>query len=334
MKAVNLYGPGDVRVDDIETPAPGAADVVIRIAACGICGTDLTMVRDGSRRDGATPLGHEAAGVVVEAGPAAKGVRAGQRVAINPMGEITNVIGNGGTEGAFADYLLVRDAELGRNLIELPGNLPMSIAAAAEPLGVGLHAVNRSGAKPGEKVVVFGVGPIGLGAVLWLKDKGVDDIVAVDLSPERLALAERYGAKTLVRADKDDLAETLYAVHGREYVLGALCAGTDAYIDAAGAASIVSTVIGLSKLHARLVVPAVYREPVPIHFGQMLSKELSITTSIGYPDEFGWVVARLGQDPDHFADYITHRFPFNRFHEAFTQAGQREAGKVMVEFDA
>jgi threonine dehydrogenase-like Zn-dependent dehydrogenase len=337
MRAVNLYGPGDLRVDEIAAPHLGERDVVIKIAACGICGTDLAFARDGSRRDGPMPLGHEATGVVAEAGAQARGFAPGMRVAINPMGEAANVIGNGGnggTEGAFADYLLVRDAELGRNLIAVPDGLPMSIAAATEPLGVALHAVNRSGAVAGEKAVVFGVGPIGLGAVIWLKEKGVDDIVAVDLSPERLALAERFGARTLVRADRDDLAAVLLQAHGRERVLGQTCAGTDVYIDAAGAPNVVASVIALSKLHARLVIPAVYRAPVPVHFGEMLSKELTITTSIGYPDEFGRVVERLGQSPDAFADYITHRFPFARFHEAFAQAGQRAAGKVMVEFDA
>jgi threonine dehydrogenase-like Zn-dependent dehydrogenase len=334
MKAVNLYGPGDLRVDDVGQPDPGDADVVIKIAACGICGSDLSFTRNGSFRDGPMPLGHEAAGVIVQAGPRAAGLSAGMRVAINPMGEELNVIGNGGSEGAFADYLLVRNAELGRNLIAVPDGLPLAIAAIAEPLGVGLHAVNRSGIRPGETAVVFGVGPIGLGAVIWLKEKGAREIVAVDLSPERLALAERFGASHLVRADKDDLEAVLYRAHGREVVHGHSCVGTDVYIDAAGAPNIVPSVIAMTKRHARLVIPAVYSEAVPVQFGQMLVKELSITTSVGYPDEFPSVVEQLARKPGFFDAYITQRFPFARFPEAFAAAGERASGKVMIEFDA
>ena len=333
MKAVNLYGPDDLRIDEVDDPRPGDADVVIRVSACGICGTDLSMRRGGSRRDGPTPLGHEAAGIITQAGPAARGLSPGMRVAINPMGEMNNVIGNGGTEGAFADLLLVRGAELGRNLFALPDHLPMAIAAVAEPLGVALHSVNRSGARAGEKAVVFGVGPIGLGAVIWLKEKGVDDIVAVDLSDARLELAGRFGARTLVRGDRDDVQAAVFAAHGQEDFMGRPGAGTDVYIDAAGAPPVVPSVIAMAKRHARLVIPAVYREAVPVNFGEMLTKELSITTSMGYPDEFGNVVDMLSRNPEMYEAYITHRFPFSRFHEAMDRAGERSAGKVMVEFD-
>lgn len=338
MKLVNLYAPGDVRIDEVEAPRPGPVDAVIKVAACGICGTDVALARAGPRNPaflaaGPMPLGHEAAGVVVEAGPAARGIAPGMRVAINPMGEMTNVIGNGGSEGAFTDYLLVRNAELGRNLIAAPDHLPLSIAAAAEPLGVALHAVNRSGARAGETAAVFGVGPIGLGAVIWLREKGVRDIVAVDVSPERLALAERFGASTLVRADRDDLEAALTAAHGRETLMGKPCVGTDVFIDAAGAPQVVPSVIAVCKQHARLVIPAVYREAVPVRFGDMLAKELVITTSMGYPDEFGWVVERLARDPAMFEPYISQRFPFARFHEAL-EAASRSSGKVMVEFEA
>jgi threonine dehydrogenase-like Zn-dependent dehydrogenase len=279
------------------------------------------------------PLGHEAVGVVTEVGSGAQGLSVGMRVAVNPMGEITNVIGNGGTEGAFADYLLVRNAEAGRNLIPLPDSLPTHIAAIAEPLGVGLHAVNRSQIQPSETAVVFGVGPIGLGAVIWLKQKGARRIVAVDLSEQRLAIASHYGADLVVVPGRDDLSAVLEKEHGSESVLGAPCVSTDVFIDAAGAPGIVPQVIELAKLHARLVILAVYREPVAVEFGRMLSKELTITTSIGYPDEFGNVVAMLAERPEFFEHYISHRFGFQQFHEAFDVAGTRSAGKVMVEFD-
>ena len=83
----------------------------------------------------------------------------------------------------------MRDARVGDSLLPIPKDLPYEVAALTEPLSVAMHGVNRAQAKPGDKVVVFGCGPIGLGMVLWLKDRGVDDVIALDLSPERLERA-------------------------------------------------------------------------------------------------------------------------------------------------
>lgn len=333
MKAVNLYGPGDVRIDEIDVPRAQTNDVVLKIGACGICGTDLTFVKHGSMR-GKEPmrLGHEASGTVTEVGAGVRGVAPGMRVAVNPMGEISNIIGNGGTEGAFAEYLLVRGAELGRHLFAVPEGVPLSIAAMAEPLAVALHGVNRSGAKAGEKVVVFGAGPIGIGAVIWLKDKGVDNIVSVDLAPERLELARRFGARAVVLAGKDNLQQVLVEVHGRESLWGSPCAGSDVYLDMAGAPSVVPDVIAIAKPHARLVITAAYRDPVPVNFGAMLAKELIITTSVGYPNEFGQAVELLVRNPSVYDAYISHRYPLSQFHEALKTAGSRSAAKVVIEF--
>src|SRR5208283_3727238 len=115
----------------------------------------------------------------------------GMRAIINPMGAADNVIGNGGSEGAFADYLVIRDARLGLSLFEAPAGLAYGRAALVAPLGVALHGVHRSKAGPDDKTVVFGAGPIGLGAVFWLRRRGVKSIVSVDLSDARLDVARK-----------------------------------------------------------------------------------------------------------------------------------------------
>src|SRR2546423_14151134 len=110
MKAVRLHGPGDFRLDDIAEPLAGPDDVVVRVAACGICGTDVTYVRTGGVGAPVTQpigLGHELAGVVEQVGGNVPDMRAGMRVIVNPMGS-GNAIGNGSLEGAFAPRLLVR----------------------------------------------------------------------------------------------------------------------------------------------------------------------------------------------------------------------------------
>src|SRR5262249_19710723 len=152
---------------------------------------------------GVTPIGHEAAGEVVQVGSAVQGVKVGQRVVINPM-QTSTFIGSGGPDGAFTEEVLVGDVQ-SDTLIPIPDDLPYEVAALTEPLAVALHGVNRMQVKPGDKVVVFGCGPIGLGMVLWLVDRGVKDVVAVDLAPERLERAQALGAKAVINAGTEDV---------------------------------------------------------------------------------------------------------------------------------
>ena len=159
MRQVNVHGPGDVRLDPAPPREVGRRDVAIRICACGICGTDLTYVRTGGARAvngaGPLPLGHEAAGIVTDVGRDVVGVREGMRVIVNPMGSMDNVIGCGGTEGALTERLVLRDVEMNRSVFEIPSGVPFDIASLAEPLGVAMHAVNRSHAEPGKTAEIL-----------------------------------------------------------------------------------------------------------------------------------------------------------------------------------
>jgi len=333
MRKINIHGVDDVRMDEAPVPSPGPRDVVVKITACGICGTDLGFARSGGMgRISPMPLGHEAAGVITQVGAEVKGARAGQRVVINPM-STEAVIGNGGPEGAFADMLLVREAELGRSLFEIPAGMPDTVAALVEPLSVARHAVNRGAPKPGEKVVVFGAGPIGLGAVVWLKRRGVERLVVVDLNAGRLERARALGATDVVVAGQGDLAAQLTEICGAAAVLGGPAVDVDLYIDAAGAPQIMGQVVAMSKLHSRLVVVAVHHGPVSLDLSRMLRSELSITTSIGYPTELPEVLADLRELGREAEILTSHRFPFDRFFDAFEVARGGDCAKVMVEFE-
>src|ERR1700737_1759874 len=173
-RVLNIHGVNDVRLDPVDARRPGNSDAVVKVKAGGVAGSDLTSIKVGvfhRKPGGVAPIGQEAAGEVITVGPDVKGVSVGQRVVINPM-MTPSYIGSGGPEGAFTEELLVRDARVGDSLLPIPDDLPFEIAALAEPLAVALHGVNRAQAKTGDKVVVFGCGPIGLGMVLWLGDRG------------------------------------------------------------------------------------------------------------------------------------------------------------------
>jgi 2-desacetyl-2-hydroxyethyl bacteriochlorophyllide A dehydrogenase len=335
MRVLNIHGVGDVRLDPREPPAAGDNDVVVRVKACGICGSDLTYIKLGGilrQEGGVTPIGHEFAGEVAQVGKAVRGVSVGQRVVVNPM-QTSTFIGSGGPEGGFTEEVLVGDVKVGDTLMPIPDDLPFEVAALTEPLAVALHGVNRAQVKPGDKVVVFGCGPIGLGMVLWLADRGVKDVVALDLAPERLARATALGAKGVVNPATENVRQRLIELLGETKVFGRQAVDVDAWIDAAGAPNILNDVIGMSKAHAKLVVTAAYMKPVEINLGAMLTTEMSITTAVGYPDEMLEVVAALPRLKAKAASLISHRYRFDEVIEALDMAGTPQSAKVMIHFE-
>lgn len=334
MKVLNIHGANDVRLDDYQLPDAGPKDVVLAMKACGICGSDLSYIKWGGigLTDGITPLGHEGAGEVLAVGSQVPGLSVGDAVIVNPMATPSNV-GSGGPEGAFVDRLLVREAEKGTNLLPIPEGVSYGVAAMCEPLAVALHGVNRSKAKAGEKVVVFGCGPIGLGMVLWLADKGVEELVAVDLADERLERASALGAKYTINPGREDLRAKLAEYHGEAVnMIGMPCVGTDAFLDAAGAPGLIPDVVSMGKSHARLVVTAVYHDPVPLPMTSMLTSEIELTSAIGYPTEMPDVVAAMPRLKDKIASMISHRLPFAQVLEGLKIAGTPQSAKVMIEF--
>ncbi|MFN3798228.1 MAG: zinc-binding dehydrogenase, partial [Sphingobium yanoikuyae] len=184
----------------------------------------------------------------------------------------------------------------------------------------------------GDKVVIFGCGPIGLGMVLWAIDRGCQDVIALDLAEERLERARALGAHTINPA-KEDVIARIKAIHGTTTVFGREKAQTDAYIDAAGAPSILSDVIAMAKTHARHVITAAYMKPIELPAGPMLTTEMTITTAVGYPTEMPDVIAAMPRLKDKIAALISHKLPFAQVIEGLEIAARPQSAKVMIEFE-
>lgn len=334
MRLLKIHGVNDVRLDAYDRPTAGPNDVVVKMKACGICGSDLSYIKIGGipMPGTITALGHEGAGEILEVGADVKGISVGQRVVVNPMQTPSN-IGSGGPEGAFTEELLVRDAQLGASILPIPEGISYDVAAMAEPLAVAMHSVNRANVNAGDKVVVFGCGPIGLGMILWLVDRGITDVVALDLAAERRERALALGARAALDPANVDVRAELAKLHGEVRSYGRVGVGTDAYIDAAGAPSIVSDVILMAKLHSRLVVTAAYMRPVEVPLGRMLTSEMTITTAMGYPTEMPDVVAAMPRLKDKIASMISHRFPLSKVMEGLQVAATPQSAKVMIDID-
>ncbi|MFG3296721.1 zinc-binding dehydrogenase [Streptomyces sp. NPDC048179] len=343
MKSVQTGGVGRIEVVDVERPVPGPKDVLLKIRAGGICGTDVTFLHMGGMPARAhlggdlipVPLGHEPAGEVVEAGAEVTGLKVGDRVVVNPQDAPTGIIGCGGRYGALSEYLLIENAEVGRSVTVFPDTVPFEVAALNEPMAVSRHAVNRSEAGPDDKVVVFGAGPIGLGAAIWLKLRGVRHVVVVDVIPARLEKALAVGADAVINSAEEDVTARLTELHGQgANALGQPRPDTDIFIDAAGAPVVFDTVVANAKWHASLVMVAVQKKG-EVDLGGMLRSELTLIASQGYPTEIFEVTPELVEHHERFAKLISHRVPFTDVEGAFQLTlTPGAAEKVVVTFDA
>lgn len=334
MKVAVLHGPDDLRLDARERPAAGPGDVVIKVRAAGICGTDLHFRKMGSRFARPMPLGHEFAGEVVEVGAKVLSFEAGDRVAYNSYNSPAD-IGRGGECGGFSPYVVLREIDGHvQSLCRVPERVSLEHAALVEPISVGAHAVHRADPEPGESVAIFGVGPIGLGVIMALRWRGIEDIVAFDLSPLRRERARALGARAVFDPRERPAARALAELRGSETLFGQTYPRTDVYIEASGAAGLLSEIAGFCNKGSRIVTLAIQRQPVVLDGTKLMSKEISLIGASGYPSEFPQVMEKLasgGVDPE---TMISHRFPFSDFLDAFEIADDPSAAaKVLLRFD-
>ncbi|MEI5678531.1 alcohol dehydrogenase catalytic domain-containing protein [Mesorhizobium sp. CGMCC 1.15528] len=242
MKAAVFDGIGlPLRINEVSRPEPTADEVLLRVVACGICGSDLHMTEDPSTfgLNKADVLGHEFAGEIIGCGSAVTDFQPGDRVAVAPMrgcghcdscrrGEPAwcpemRLIG-----GGYAEYTTVA----ARQCRHLPDDLPMEEGALAEPLAVGLHAVMRSGIKPGDRVLVLGAGPIGLLVAFWARRFGARDVVVADINRHQQDRAAAIGA-TGFALSGPDLAKDFSELAGGEPDIVFECVGKRGLIDLA-----------------------------------------------------------------------------------------------------
>jgi L-iditol 2-dehydrogenase len=232
MRAALLHGPGDLRIDDVEDPAPGPGEVVLAIGAATTCGTDVKSVRRGHPTIVSYPsrLGHEFAGTVEAVGEGVSNVAPGDVVFCGnsaPCGacrqcarareslceDLLYVL------GGFAERLLVPERVVRTNLHLLPAGVPLALAPLAEPLACAVHALDVVDVPDG-RVTILGAGSLGVMLCALVASAGGAPLV-LDPHPERLAVAERFGA-----------AETVLATRGAHDV--ARAGGADLVIEAVG----------------------------------------------------------------------------------------------------
>jgi threonine dehydrogenase-like Zn-dependent dehydrogenase len=210
MAAAVYRSPGVITVEERPVPRPGPEQVVVRVHACGICGSDIHQLRDGWGFKPGAVAGHEWSGTIAAVGDDVTNWSLGELVVggASPrcgtcrrcregkpsQCENRNAMMTDHTDGAFAEYIVTRAA----SVLRLPDGLSPRHAALAEPLSVALHGITRSGVTAGNTVMVFGAGPIGALSVAALRTKGIDDITVVEPHEGRRALARDLGARSVI----------------------------------------------------------------------------------------------------------------------------------------
>ncbi|WP_310381348.1 zinc-dependent alcohol dehydrogenase [Actinoplanes couchii] len=297
-----------------------------------MCQTLYISVGGIPPRQGATPLGHEPAGEIAEIGADVTGLAVGDHVVLNPMAADDGIIDSGGAQGGLSEYVLIRGAEVGKHLVTVPKHIPFEVAALNEPMAVATHAVNRLEPKPGQKAVVFGAGPIGLGAAVGLKLRGAAHVTVVDVVPNRLAKALKIGADAVIDSSQEDVTTRLLELHGEapRYFGRHGKPATDLYLDAAGVPAVIDTVLASARHGARLSGVAVHKKPVPIDFGPLLTSELTIALAMGYPTEIFEVTKDLIEHWEKYALIVSDVLPYDQVEQALTLAATPGAADKVV----
>ncbi len=339
MKAIMLRGGGDMRYETVPDPAPGPNEVVVKVHACSICGSDLHAFH-GKHPRLTFPriLGHEFAGEIVALGRDIRGFAVGQRVCCDidlacgncgpcraGRGNICETLRTMGfdKDGAYAEYAAVPDF----NLYPLPDTVSYDQASAVQVLGISYHAVaDRVKPQPGDKVAVIGAGPIGLGAALVAMSLGAE-VTILDLLDYRLQMAARLGIPHGKNARDGNLREWALSVTGGH--------GFDKVVECVGGLQerTVTDAISMVKRGGQVTVVGTFPEnkaTIPIAY--IKDREIDLNFSRGNFKAFApclELIASRKVDPDL---YISHRFPLQKAEDALRllEARDVEAHKIVL----
>lgn len=348
MRAVLVRAPMDFAVVDVERPACPADGLLLRVLACGLCGSDLRTLRAGHHRV-ILPwvIGHEVSAVVVEAGPYYRGRFAvGSRLSVTPLvycGTCDRCVEgrfelcDGYREigqhwpGGLAEYLaLPGDAVAHGTMRALPDGLDAVLATVAEPLSGCIHAQEVGGVGLGDTIAILGSGPIGCLHAMLARAKGAATVIIADINPKRLAMCERFGPDHLVDASTVDLVAEIRRLTGDR--------GADVVITANSVPASQTQAVEMTRKGGRVLLygglpPGVSRPGIDtnlVHYNALRV----IGTTIFAPRHHAQALALLAGGGIDAAGLITHRLLLERFTEGVAAALAGSALKVVFEVGA
>ncbi len=344
MHALVIHAPLDLRIEDVATPEPEANQLLVRIRAGGICGSDLHYFNHGGfgaiRIREPMVLGHEVSGIVSRAGPGVTDMPAGTRVAISPsrpcglcqycqqghhnhcldMRYYGSAMRTPHVQGAFRQEIVIDRAQAH----VVADSLSDAEAAMAEPLSVALHAVRRAGPLLGKRVLVTGCGPIGALIVAAARRAGAASIVATDVNALPLESAKKVGADAAL-----NIAETPDALQPYAADKGTF----DILFEASGNPAALRGAFDVLKPRA-IIVQVGLGGDITLPINVVVAKEFDLRGAFRFHEEFAVAVELLNKALIDVKPLITGVFPYQESVTAFQTAGDRSKSmKVLITFD-
>jgi len=325
MKAVVFHGPEKgLKVEDIPVPKIADDQILVKVAACGVCHTDLHYIEHGVPTFKKPPivLGHEASGIVEKAGSKVTNVKEGQRVLIpavltcghcsacrqgreNICSAMT-MVGNH-FDGAYAEFVAVP----AKDILDLPESVPLEEASIiADAISTPYHAVkNRAQVKPGYTVVVFGCGGVGINAVQMASAAG-GYVIAVDINPRKLEWASEFGAAETVDASKVERID--------KEIRKRTGGGADIDMEVIGNPRTIQQAFECVRVGGRLCVVGYTHEKIAVVAGKIMFKELEVVGSLGCrPVDYVPLIRMVAQGKIDVKRQVTHRFKLDELNKAF-----------------
>ena len=343
MRALVIHSAQDLRLEDREQPAMGEHELLVSVAFGGICGSDLHYYQHGGfgtvRIKQPMALGHEVSGVVQAMGSKVSGFKQGQRIAISPsrpcgncrfcqtgmQNHCLNMRFYGSAmpfphiQGAFSEQLVISASQAH----PVADHLSLSEAALAEPLSVGLHAIQRAGGVLGKQVLVTGCGPIGSLLIGGLRRAGAARIVAADIADLPLQCARQMGADETINLRTQADALDKYKADKGQF---------DAVFEASGSEPALRAAMDVIAPRGVLVAVGLGGE-IALPMNQIVAKEIDLRGSFRFHPEFATAVKFLNDGLVNGKPVITSVLPLERAIEAFELAGdKRQSLKVQIDF--
>ncbi len=346
MKAARLFGIGDLRVVELPIPEIGDEQVLLKVRAVGVCGSDIARVMQVGAQRMPVTIGHEFSAEIAQVGSRVRGWSEGDRVAAIPLipcrecywcrrGKFQlcptyDYLGSR-RDGGMAEYVAIPAL----NLFRVPDSLTFEEAAMVEPAAVGLHGLWRGSWRVGETVVFYGTGPIGLLMIQWARLMGAGQIIAIDIFDDKLELAHQMGATDTINSRRTDPVSGVKAMTnelGGELVVES--AGTrQTQIQAIQSTTRQGTAVLLGISHDRLELPAAV-------VNQILREELSVrgtwnSNSPPFPgEEWTQSAQHIASGALIAAPIISHRYGIEEAPRVFQTLVKREVSfnKVMFNF--
>lgn len=335
MKAAVFHSARDITIEDVPEPRVEPDGVVIKVKACGICGSDLHLYKRGGQEG--TILGHEFSGDIVEIGANVTDVEKGDRV--------TAMCGRGcgqcywcrqgqqircrklaflgyGIPGAFAQYVSVPFFKIGMYAVKLPDTLTYEEGATAEPTAVALYSVTQAQPQPDNTVVIIGAGMIGLCTVQVLKAFGVNQVIVSEPREKRLKLAKESGASLVVDAGREDIVSIVNEVTSGK--------GADIVFECAGLPTTYQQAIEMVHRGGKVELVGLYEQPITWDPSFVVTNDITLI-GCGLRWDLPGAVDLLQSGKVNTKPLVTHEFPLDKVKEAFeTQLGAEDAVKVLV----